>query len=76
MGTCVTALRCGVCRLPSVPQRVEVDARIGASDVVVTLRQGPVDEEQINVVQPAAAQGFVQAGDGAVLSLEGAIQCL
>ena len=48
--------------------------RLPRGDVFVTLRPGPVDEEQIDVVQPEPLEGFVQAHDRAVIALVGAVQ--
>ena len=48
--------------------------RLPCRDIFVTLGQGPVDEEQIDVVQTEALQGFVKSANRAVIALVCAVQ--
>src|SRR5262245_59516341 len=48
--------------------------RLPSGDVLVALRQRPVDQEQINVVQAKLAQALVETSNGTLVSLKLTIQ--
>src|SRR3954465_1543050 len=57
--------------LSGLDQRLE---RLPCGDIFVALRQRPVDQQQINVVQAKLAQALVETSNRTLISLKLAIQ--